>query len=52
MQCFQGMGNEMENLMMVPVVASVTVMSFMAETETVGGCTWTYRIVGDIVEMP
>ena len=47
MQCFQGMGNEMENLMMVPVVASVAVMSFMAETEPVGGYTWTRRFNGD-----
>ena len=36
---------------MILAVALVVAMPLMAETETVGGYTWTYRINGDTAEI-
>ena len=38
---------EMKKLIMMLATAFAAAMPLMAETETVGGYTWTYRINGD-----
>ena len=41
----------MKKLMMVLTTAIAAAMPLMAATETVGGYTWTYRIIGDTAEI-
>ena len=42
---------KLKRMMMVAVMAFATTLSLMADTETIGGYTWTYRISGDTSEI-